>query len=100
MIKVREFDEDHFLVMATRDGYIKRTSLEAYRNVRKNGLIAITLNEGDELASARLTDGVSELLLATENGMCIRFDEQQVRPMSRTARGVRGISCRNGRPSY
>ena len=96
MIKVREFDEDHFLVMATRDGYIKRTSLEAYRNVRKNGLIAITLNEGDELASARLTDGVSELLLATENGMCIRFDEQQVRPMSRTARGVRGIKLRNG----
>ena len=96
LIKVLEFDEYHFLVMATRDGYIKRTSLEAYRNVRKNGLIAITLNEGDELASARLTDGVSELLLATENGMCIRFDEQQVRPMSRTARGVRGIKLRNG----
>ena len=96
MIKVRDFDEDHFLVMATRDGYIKRTPLESYRNVRKNGLIAITLNEGDELASARLTDGVSELLLATENGMCIRFEEQQVRPMSRTARGVRGIKLRGG----
>jgi len=96
MIKVRDFDEDHFLVMATRDGYIKRTPLEYYRNVRKNGLIAITLNEGDELASARLTDGVSELLLATENGMCIRFEEQQVRPMSRTARGVRGIKLRGG----
>lgn len=96
MIKVRDFDEDHFLVMATRDGYIKRTPLEYYRNVRKNGLIAITLNEGDELASARLTDGVSEILLATENGMCIRFEEQQVRPMSRTARGVRGIKLRGG----
>lgn len=96
MIKVRDFDEDHFLVMATRDGYIKRTPLESYRNVRKNGLIAITLNEGDELASARLTDGVSEILLATENGMCIRFEEQQVRPMSRTARGVRGIKLRGG----
>lgn len=96
MIKVRDFDEDHFLVMATRDGYIKRTPLESYRNVRKNGLIAITLNEGDELASARLTDGVSELLLATENGMCIRFEEQQVRPMSRTAHGVRGIKLRGG----
>lgn len=94
MIKVRDFDEDHFLVMATRNGLIKRTPLDAYRNVRKNGLIAITLNENDELASARLTDGVSELLLATENGMSIRFDEQQVRPMSRTARGVHGIKLR------
>ena len=94
MIKVKQFDEDHFLVMATKNGLIKRTKLDAYKNVRKNGLIAITLNEGDELASARLTDGVSELLLATRKGMCIRLDEQQIRPLSRTARGVRGIHLR------
>ncbi|WP_275955277.1 DNA gyrase subunit A [Merdimmobilis hominis] len=95
MIKVKQFDEDHFLVMATKNGLIKRTKLDAYKNVRKNGLIAIGLNEGDELASVRLTDGVSQLLLATRKGMCIRLDEQQIRPLSRTARGVRGIHLRD-----
>ena len=96
MIKVHKFDEDQFLVMATRAGLVKRTKLAAYKNVRKNGLIAISLKEGDELASVRLTDGRSELLLATRKGMCIRFDESGIRPLSRTARGVRGIKLRGG----
>ena len=96
MIKVREFDEDQYLVMATRAGLVKRTKLAAYKNVRKNGLIAISLKEGDELASVRLTDGRSELLLATRKGLSIRFDESQLRPLSRTARGVRGIKLRQG----
>lgn len=96
MIKVKEFDEDKFLVMVTREGLIKRTRLDAYRNVRKNGLIAISLNEGDELASVRLTDGLSDLLIATRNGMSIRLDEQQIRPLSRGARGVRAIRLRDG----
>lgn len=96
MIKVKEFDEDKFLVMVTKKGLIKRTKLDAYKNVRKSGLIAITLNEGDELASARLTDGKSDLLIATKKGMSIRLDEQQARPLSRTARGVRAIRLREG----
>lgn len=96
MIKLKEFDEDKFLVMITRNGLIKRTKLDAYKNVRKNGLIAISLNEDDELSSARLTDGTSELLVATKNGMAIRLAEEQVRPLSRTARGVRAIKLRSG----
>lgn len=96
MIKVKEFDEDKLLVMVTKKGLIKRTKLDAYKNVRKSGLIAITLNEGDELASARLTDGKSDLLIATKKGMSIRLDEQQARPLSRTARGVRAIRLREG----
>lgn len=94
MIKVKEFDEDNFLVMATRKGLIKRTKLYAYKNVRKNGLIAINLNDGDELASVRLTDGNSEVIIATRNGMAIRLDETQIRPLSRVARGVRAIRLR------
>ncbi|MFZ2538902.1 MAG: DNA gyrase subunit A [Oscillospiraceae bacterium] len=94
MIKVKEFEEDKFLVMTTRKGLIKRTKLDAYKNVRKNGLIAINLNEGDELASVRLTDGMSEILIATKNGMSIRLDEKQIRPLSRGARGVRAIKLR------
>lgn len=94
MIKVKEFDEDKFLVMVTRNGLIKRTKLDAYKNVRKNGLISISLNEDDELASVRLTDGNSQLLVATTKGMSIRLDETAIRPLSRTARGVRAIKLR------
>ncbi len=96
MIKVKEFEEDKFLVMVTRNGLIKRTKLDAYKNVRKNGLIAINLNEEDELASVRLTDGNSEVLVSTKNGMCIRLAENTIRPLSRTARGVRAIKLRDG----
>lgn len=96
MIKVKEFEEDKFLVMVTQNGLIKRTKLDAYKNVRKNGLIAITLREEDQLASVRLTDGNSNLLVATQNGMSIRLDEQTIRPLSRTAKGVRAIKLRNG----
>ena len=77
-------------------GIIKRTELQAYKNVRKNGLIAITLNDGDELAGVRLTDGHCELLIATRNGMAIRIDENSARPLSRSARGVRAIRLRDG----
>lgn len=94
MLKVKEFEDDSFIVMATRRGLVKRTKLSAYKNVRKNGLIAVSLNEGDELASVLLTNGQSELLLATKNGMSLRFSEQAVRPLSRQARGVKGIKLR------
>ncbi|MGI5959712.1 MAG: DNA gyrase subunit A [Massiliimalia sp.] len=94
MIAVKDFDPDQYLVMVTKKGLIKRTELSAYKNVRKSGLIAITLNDDDELAFAKLTNGSHELLIATRNGMIIRISEQDARPLSRTARGVRAIKLR------
>ena len=96
VIKVSEVDEDSYLVMVTRQGTIKRTQLGAYRNVRKSGIIAITLDEGDELAWVRNTSGSDELLVATRNGMSIRFAEEDARAMGRTARGVRAITLAEG----
>ncbi len=75
MISVHDFDPDQYLVFVTKKGLIKRTELSAYKNVRKSGLIAISLNEDDELAFAKLTNGSHELLIATHNGMAIRFNE-------------------------
>lgn len=94
MIGVPEFEGDRYLVMVTRKGIIKRTSLEAYHTARKGGVIAIDLDEGDELAWVRLTDGSQELLVATKKGMAIRFHESDVRAMGRTARGVRAIALK------
>lgn len=91
-----DFDESKYVVMITRSGKIKRTALSAYKNVRKNGLIAIGLDEGDEIAAVRLTNGSNRLFVATRNGMAIRIDEQDVRPMSRSAHGVKAITLRNG----
>ncbi len=91
MIRVPEFDEESFLVMVTRRGTIKRTELSAFRSVRKGGLIALTLEEGDELAWVRLTSGNDQLIVATRGGMAIRFQETDVRAMGRTARGVRAV---------
>ncbi len=96
MIRVSEMDEESFLVMVTRGGTIKRTPLSAYRNVRKSGIIAITLDDGDELAWVRSTSGRSQLLIATAGGMAIRFQETDVRPMGRSARGVRAIRLQDG----
>lgn len=94
MINVKDFDPEQYLVFVTKHGIIKRTELSAYKNVRKNGLNAISLAEGDELAFVRLTDGTKELLIATRNGMAIRINENSTRPMSRTARGVRAMKLR------
>lgn len=96
MLKVSDFSPDNYLVMVTRKGRIKRTKLDAYKNIRKNGLISISLEEDDELAWVRLTDGSCELIIATKNGMAIRIDENDARPLSRTARGVRAIKLREG----
>lgn len=94
MIRVREFDNDSYLVMVTKNGVIKRTPLSAFSNVRKNGINAVTLDEGDELSWVRLTSGYDELLVATNLGYAIRFKEDDVRPMGRTAHGVRAIHLR------
>lgn len=94
MIKTSDFDEGKFIVMVTRKGKIKRTALTAYKNVRKNGLIAIGLDEGDEIAGVRMTNGDSQLFIATRNGMAIRIAEEKIRSVSRSAHGVKAIKLR------
>lgn len=96
MIRVPEFDEEKYLVMVTKQGIIKRISLNAYNTARKGGLIALELNEGDELAWVRLTDGNQQVIVATRNGLAIRFEETDVRPMGRQARGVKALTLREG----
>ncbi len=96
MIRVPQFDEDKYLIMVTRRGLVKRISLNAYNMARKGGIIALELNEGDELAWVRMTDGSAEMLVATKKGMAIRFKETDVRPMGRGARGVKAITLRDG----
>ncbi len=96
MIRVPEFDEDKYLVMVTRQGIIKRIQLNAYNTQRKGGLIALELNEGDELAWVKMTDGNDDVIIATQKGMAIRFKETDVRPMGRQARGVKALSLKEG----
>ena len=96
MIKTEDFAEGKFLVMVTKNGKIKRTALSLYKNVRKNGLIAIGLDEDDEIMGARLTDGSNQLIIATRNGMAIRIEETCIRQMSRQAHGVKAIKLRKG----
>ncbi len=89
-------DEDyvnsHYIILATKDGIIKKTSLEAYSRPRTKGVNAVNVREGDELLEAILTDGKSEVLIATRNGRCVRFDESDARPLGRTATGVKGVN--------
>ncbi len=92
MIPVKEFSEDRYLLMATRAGTIKKTPLSEFRNPRKAGIIAVSLDEGDELVRVLLTDGKREVLMVSKRGKAIRFPEEDVRPMGRTARGVRGMT--------
>lgn len=92
VIPVKEFLEEQFMFMATNKGTVKKTNLKDFDSARKNGLVAINLDENEDLIGVELTDGNSEIILATRNGIAIRFDEQDVRPMGRTAHGVKGIS--------
>lgn len=94
VLSIRNFTEGNYLVMATANGYIKKTDLMAFANPRSNGLIALTLDEGDRLINVGLTDGTQDILIATTFGQAIRFPEEQVRPMGRTARGVRSITLK------
>lgn len=94
MIRVPEFDEDKYLIMVTRHGIIKRIALNAYNTARKGGLIALELNEGDELAWVRMTDGNQQVIVATKKGVAIRFKETDVRPMGRLARGVKALTLK------
>lgn len=92
MISVKEFDENHYLLMATRAGTIKKTPLSEFKNPRKAGIIAVTLDKDDELVRVLLTDGKKEVLMVSKKGKAIRFPEKDVRHMGRTARGVRGMT--------
>ncbi len=92
MIRVPKFEEGKYLIMVTRKGLVKRIALNAYNTARKGGIIALELNEGDELAWVRMTDGSAQMLVATRKGMAIRFKETDVRPMGRGARGVKAIT--------
>jgi DNA gyrase subunit A len=88
----KEFVQNHFIVFCTKNGIVKKTSLEAYSRPRQNGVNAITIREDDEVIQVRLTDGDSEIVLANRNGRAIRFHESKVREMGRTATGVRGMT--------
>lgn len=96
VIATENFDGDRYIVMVTKKGVIKRSELALFSNIRKTGVYGITLDDDDELAWARLTDGDSDLIIATSNGMAIRFNENDARPMGRTARGVRAILIGEG----
>lgn len=96
MIKTTDFSDEKFIIMVTKNGKIKRTNLSNYKNVRKNGLIAIGLDDGDEIAGVRMTDGHEQLFVATRNGMAIRLEEEKIRSLSRSAHGVRAIKLREG----
>lgn len=96
MLRTKDFDEGKYLVTVTRQGKIKRTALSAYKNVRKNGLIAVGLEEGDEIAGVRLTDGAARIFVATKQGMILRMEETCIRPQGRSAHGVKAITLRDG----
>ena len=91
-LKDEEYINSHYVIMATKKGQVKKTSLEQYSRPRTNGINAITIKEGDELLSAKLTTGDSQVMLALKSGKCIRFEESKTRPMGRNASGVRGIT--------
>jgi len=95
-IPIHAFDDEHYLVFATKKGHIKKTVLSAYQNIRVNGIRAIHLEEDDELIGTQLSDGTQTIMLATAKGQACRFNESEVRPMGRVARGVRGVRLNQG----
>lgn len=96
VLSVKEFSEDQFVFMATSRGTVKKTPLSDFSNPRKAGIIAVGLDEGDYLIGAQLTDGVHDVMLFSDAGKAVRFDEGDVRPMGRAARGVRGMTLEEG----
>ena len=96
IIQVKEFNPERFLFMATKKGIVKKTGLAEFSSMRKGGLIAINLDDDDELIGVKFTDGDRNVILGTKGGMAISFDENDVRAMGRTARGVRGIRLNEG----
>ena len=95
LLAIDEKDENKYLLLATKNGIVKKTNREEFKNINKAGLIAIGLREDDELIGVKVTDGNKDILLVTKEGMSIRFDENDIRPMGRTAMGVKGITLSN-----
>ncbi|MFU0801013.1 MAG: DNA gyrase subunit A [Xylanivirga thermophila] len=95
-IPIDDFEEGYYLVMATKNGTIKKSSLDEFTNIRKGGIIAINLKENDELIKVQLTDGDREIMIASNRGLAIRFNESEVRPMGRNAAGVKSMSLDDG----
>jgi DNA gyrase subunit A len=95
-LPVKEYRDDRYIIMATKQGIIKKTELSAFSNPRQGGIIALGLEDGDKLISVHLTDGQRQILLGTKQGLTIRFKEEEVRPMGRTAYGVKGITLEEG----
>src|SRR4029077_17782574 len=95
MLAVKEFEDDKFVVMGTRQGAVKKTALSAFSNPRAGGIIAMGVEDGDAVIAAQVSDGHAEIFIGTRSGMAIRFEEGDVRPMGRTAYGVRGITLRD-----
>jgi DNA gyrase subunit A len=93
----RSFPADHYVFMATALGTVKKTALDEFSNPRKAGIIAVDLDEGDYLIGAALTDGQHDVMLFSDGGKAVRFDEDDVRPMGRNARGVRGMALEKAR---
>ncbi len=94
VLPVRDFVEEVYVTMVTKKGIVKKTSLSLYQNIRANGINAINIDDGDELLNVFVTDGTKQIFIATHDGMAIRFDENDARPLGRVARGVRGINLR------
>ncbi|MGD9869786.1 MAG: DNA gyrase subunit A [Thauera sp.] len=96
VLPIKEFDEEHFVFMATSEGTVKKTALTAFSNPRKAGIIAVNLDDGDHLIGVAITDGQSDVMLFSDAGKAVRFAETDVRPMGREARGVRGMMLEDG----
>jgi DNA gyrase subunit A len=96
VIPVASFDPDSYLIMLTHEAYIKKVQMSDFANIRRSGIIAITLNDGDQLGWVRPSWGKSDVIIGTGDGMCIRYSEEELRPLGRTARGVRAITLREG----
>jgi DNA gyrase subunit A len=94
MLPLKNFEAGKFVMMATAHGVVKKTALELFGNIRSTGIIALSIDEDDKLVEVRITDGKSHIVLATRQGRAIRFPEDRVRPMGRTARGIKGVRLR------
>jgi DNA gyrase subunit A len=96
VLPIKQYDEQHFVFMATSMGTVKKTALTDFANPRKAGIIAVDLDPGDYLIGAAITDGQHDVMLFSDSGKAVRFDENDVRPMGRQARGVRGMQLEDG----
>jgi DNA gyrase subunit A len=96
VLPIKQYDDTHFVFMATRDGTVKKTPLSAFSRPRASGIIAVDLRDDDRLVGVALTDGLREIMLFTSGGKCIRFNEEEVRPMGRDSTGVRGVKLGEG----